>query len=118
MLKIIAFYIITLKTRLYVRLVILLTDGRQLLDKIISLRGEAWVHKTSLTPPLCIEVPVPSQESEQSCICGYRLCLCFYGFLLDFRIVPIVLYFCFVFHLITIMIYYFSITEQCMLNFP
>jgi hypothetical protein len=37
MLKIIAFYIITLKTRLYVRLVTLLTDGRQLLDKIISL---------------------------------------------------------------------------------
>ena len=58
MLKIIAFYIITLNTRLYVRLVILLTDGRQLLDKIISLRGEAWVHKTSLTPPLCIEVPL------------------------------------------------------------
>jgi hypothetical protein len=26
-------------------------------------------HKTSLTLPLFIEVPVPSQESEQSCIC-------------------------------------------------
>ena len=26
-------------------------------------------HKTSLTPPLFIEVPVPSQESERSCIC-------------------------------------------------
>jgi hypothetical protein len=28
-----------------------------------------WTHKTSLTPPLFIEVPVPCQESERSCIC-------------------------------------------------
>ena len=28
-----------------------------------------WVHKTSLTPSLLIEVPLPSQESDQSCIC-------------------------------------------------
>jgi hypothetical protein len=26
-------------------------------------------HKSSLTPPLFIEVPVPSQEIEWSCIC-------------------------------------------------
>ena len=26
-------------------------------------------HKTSLTPPFFIEVPVPSQEIEWSCIC-------------------------------------------------
>jgi hypothetical protein len=26
-------------------------------------------HKTSLIQPLFIEVPVPSQESKQSCIC-------------------------------------------------
>ena len=26
-------------------------------------------HKTILTPPPFIEVPVPSQESERSCIC-------------------------------------------------
>jgi hypothetical protein len=30
---------------------------------------ENWAHKTSLIPPLIIEVPVPSQESERSCIC-------------------------------------------------
>jgi len=24
-----------------------------------------WVHKISLNPPLCIEVPVSSQESER-----------------------------------------------------
>ena len=38
-------------------------------DRIISHRGKVWVRKTSLTPPLIIEVPVPSQESERSCIC-------------------------------------------------
>ena len=29
-----------------------------------------WGHKTNLTPPHFIEVPVPSQESERSCICA------------------------------------------------
>ena len=28
-----------------------------------------WVNKASLTLPLFTEVPVPSQESEQSCAC-------------------------------------------------
>ena len=28
-----------------------------------------WAHKTTLTPPRSIEVQVPSQESERSCIC-------------------------------------------------
>ena len=27
-------------------------------DRIISLRGEVWAHKTSLTPPLFVEVSV------------------------------------------------------------
>ena len=30
--------------------------------------GEVWAHKTSLTPPLFIGVPVPSKENEWSCI--------------------------------------------------
>ena len=30
--------------------------------------GEVWVPITSLTPPLFFEVPVLSQEGEQSCI--------------------------------------------------
>ena len=34
-------------------------------DSIISLRRKVWPNKTSLTPPLFIEVPVPSQESER-----------------------------------------------------
>ena len=37
--------------------------------KMIMRRGEIWVHKTSLNPQFFIEVPVPSQESERSCIC-------------------------------------------------
>ena len=28
-----------------------------------------WVHKTNLTPPLFIEVAMPSQECDRSCIC-------------------------------------------------
>jgi hypothetical protein len=28
-----------------------------------------WAHKTSLTLPIFIKVPEPSQESECSCIC-------------------------------------------------
>ena len=30
---------------------------------------EIWAHKTSLTPPRFIEVPVIRQESERSCTC-------------------------------------------------
>ena len=48
---------------------ILLTSGKHLHDRIISLSGEVWAHKTSLTPPLFIGVPVASQESKRVCIC-------------------------------------------------
>ena len=48
---------------------ILLTCRKNLHDSSISKRGEDWAHKTSLTPPLFIEMPVPIQESERSCIC-------------------------------------------------
>ena len=40
--------------------------------RIISLRGEVWAHKTSVTPPPFIEVSVTSQEIERSCICVLR----------------------------------------------
>lgn len=36
---------------------------------IISLKGEVWGHKNSLTSQLFIGVSVPSQVSERSCIC-------------------------------------------------
>ena len=55
--------------RLYVRVDILLTCGKNLLDRIISPRGDVWANIISLAPPLCfIEFPMPSQENDQSCI--------------------------------------------------
>jgi hypothetical protein len=35
----------------------------------MNVRGEVSAHKTNLTLPLFIEVSLPSQESEWSCIC-------------------------------------------------
>jgi hypothetical protein len=66
---------------------ILLTCRRHLHDRIISLLGEVWTHETSLTPPLFIDVSIPSQESERSCICvlgvssqeSERSCICVLG---------------------------------------
>jgi hypothetical protein len=43
--------------------------GKHLHDRIISLIVDVWTHKTSFTPPLFIEMPVPIWESVQSCIC-------------------------------------------------
>jgi cellulose synthase/poly-beta-1,6-N-acetylglucosamine synthase-like glycosyltransferase len=47
--------------------------------RLIQNNLEVWAHKTSLTPPCFIEVPVPepSQQSERPCICvsGHRFCL-------------------------------------------
>ena len=48
MFKIIAFCIITMFTRLYVSVGILLPYGKQLYDRAISLRGDDFAHKTSL----------------------------------------------------------------------
>jgi hypothetical protein len=44
-----------------VRKEILLTCVKHLHDSIMPLKGEVWDRKTNLTPPLLIEVPVPSQ---------------------------------------------------------
>ena len=57
---------------MYVKSGILLTFGKHLHDRIISVREEIWALKTSLTLPL-IEVTVPSQESEWSCICVWGI---------------------------------------------
>ena len=63
---------------LYVRVGVLLTRGQNLHDRIISIRGEAWVHNSSLTPQLCIEVRVPIQDKSGPIrLC--RFCL-FLGF--------------------------------------
>jgi hypothetical protein len=69
MFRIIAFFMIMLFVRLYVRIGILLACGNHLHDSIILLRREAWTHKTSLSSPLFFGVPVPRKGSEWSCIC-------------------------------------------------
>lgn len=53
--------------------VVLLTLGKHFNDLIISLRGEVCNLKTSIIPPLFIKVNMPSQKSEQSCICLLRV---------------------------------------------
>ena len=68
MFKIRAFFITALLTHLFVMLGILPTC-KHLHDSIISLIMEVWAHKTTLTLPIFIEVPVPSYKSELSCIC-------------------------------------------------
>ena len=35
--------------------------------RIISQRGDVWANETILTPPLPIDVPIATQENEQSC---------------------------------------------------
>ena len=73
MFMIIPFFIKTPFALLYVSVVFLLTYGKHLHDHIISVRGKIWVQKTSLSPPHNIEIPVPSQESEGSCICVFAV---------------------------------------------
>jgi hypothetical protein len=70
---------------------------RGYLGHIISLRGEIWVHKTSLTQWLFMNVSVPSQESERSYICvlGYRFWPLSSIFLFYFGTVLTVWYFLF-----------------------
>jgi len=80
----------TLFALLFVRVGILLTCAKHLHDRIFALRGEVWVHKTSLKLPLFIEVLMLSQESERLCIYALRvssLPLCTF-LLLDFGNVP------------------------------
>ena len=81
--------------RLYVKVGILLTCGKYLHDPIISLRGDGWTHKTSLSPPFFIEVFVPSKEIEQY-LCVRRIDFaCFCHFVMDFGTVRTVWYFFF-----------------------
>ena len=52
------------------KVAVLLTCGKHAHDRIILLKGEeVWDNKTSVTPPLFIEVIVPSQKSGRSKIC-------------------------------------------------
>lgn len=77
---------------LTVRVGVLLTCREHVYDQIISLRGETWVHKTTLKPPLFIEVPVPTRKMSGLvfCVLGVLLLPLSIVLLLDFRAVPIV----------------------------
>ena len=94
--KIIGFFIITLFAWLYARICIFLTRGNHLYDCIISLMGDIWAHKASLSPPRFIEVPVSSQENE-GIMYLWDWYIDFASFY-DFCIVPTVGYFYFLFY--------------------
>ena len=59
MFKIIAFFVIKLFARLYVRVDITFACGKQFHDRIISLRGESWDHKINPPSPFLLEQEVP-----------------------------------------------------------
>jgi len=67
-----------------VRVGILLTCGKQLHYRIISLRVKIWAHKVTLTSPLIIEIPILNQENERAwrhmCTRGID-CVSFFSFL-------------------------------------
>jgi len=65
------------------------------------MNSQVWTHKTCLISPLFIEVTVPSQESEWSCICVLVVSILPLStiLILHFGTVPIVWYFfCFSFY--------------------
>lgn len=66
----------------------------------LLLWGEVWAYKTSLTPPLFIDVPVARLESELSCICVLEVAILPLSNIssVDFGIVPAVWYFFFLFN--------------------
>ena len=83
--QLIAFFIITLFTLLYVKVGILLTYWKHWHDRIISLSREVCARKTSMALPHFIEVSVLSLESEWSCICVVEVSIdSFYDFSIGF----------------------------------
>jgi hypothetical protein len=76
---------------------VLLTCEKHLHDYTLLLKGEVWSHKTNLTAPLFIEVPVLSQINEKSCICvrcfNFASFYYFFNWILDF-----LWWFCFSFY--------------------
>ena len=89
-----AFFIITPFSLLCMKIGIFLTCGKYLHDRIISLRVKIWAHKTSAFPGLFIDMHVPTQECERSCICilGVSILPLPTIFIFDFGIVPTMWY--------------------------
>ena len=74
-------------TKLYVRVDILLTRGKDLHDPIMPLRQNAWTHKTRLILPI-IEM---FKKTVQNIYALYRFCLYFY-YLFPLRLFLIVIF--------------------------
>ena len=70
MFKIITSFIITLFAQLHVMVSTILTCGKQLHDRIISLRGKIWTYETTITPPLFIEVRDVSNHVNKGLMCS------------------------------------------------
>ena len=90
--------ILTLFARWYVWVGILLTRENHLHDYIISLKMDVLAHKTNLTPPYFIQVPLPRQESVRLCICVSVVSISLHStsLLMDFCNVTTVSYFLFI----------------------
>ena len=69
---------------------------------LLIVRGKVSTNTISLAPPLVIEMPIPSQESERSCICvlGVWFLRLSAINLLDFTNVQTVWWVCFLVHII------------------
>ena len=80
---------------LHVSACILLTCGKHLYDRIISLRREIWVHKTSLAPPLLMKCMYQTRKVSGHVFCESNVSIFPLSkiFLLDFETVLIVWYF-------------------------
>ena len=91
MFKIIAFCIIRLFVQLYVGVVILIVCRKHLHGRIISLRGEFWAHRTSLTPPFFLLEFLCQARKVYLCVRGIDLHLS-KSLTFDFGIVPTMWY--------------------------
>ena len=73
--------------------------GKHLYDDTNSLRGKVWCHITSFTTPPFTNLPVPSQNSEQTCIfvIGVSILSLFLLICIEFRDIFDSMVFCFCF---------------------
>jgi hypothetical protein len=93
---IIAFFIMRLLARLYVRVHILHTSGRYFHDRIIYLRDEAYDHKPSLIMPLLLKSLYQARKVSEHVFVRLLLSTIFP---LDFvTIQNSVVFFCFLFY--------------------
>ena len=69
MFNMVAFFMMMLFARLYMRVGMLVACRKHFHDRIFPLKRDIWAHKASLISSLLVEVPVPWQNSAWTCIC-------------------------------------------------